>query len=387
MFQFSFATVYMTVLTSNILLILLTFCFRNKKIMINAGYRLLSVFAVLTLVRFLLPFELPFTRTIILPEFISKGIFWVRHPLFHIWSFEINYWNILLLIWFIGIVIKLILHIRRQSVARYSILANRLDVTAEKRYQSILENICHRMNRRNCFRIFEVDGLNTPHLYGIFSPCILLPAHFNPSEENLYYTFLHEASHHFHHDLLTKQIVNLLDIIYWWNPFCRILIKQTDIILEMRIDDLVTEANSAEIKNYLHCLIDMAEAGMQSTNIPDMVSISLLPDDEDVLTKRFEMLIASSQKKNRILNLLLLLLVLGIHFSSYAFIIEGSYHTEEVQETSFSVSADNTYAILKEDGTYDVYGFGLLLENTDSLDYYGPDIPIYTEKEYENEKK
>ena len=99
------------------------------------------------------------------------------------------------------------------------------------------------------------------------------------------------------------------------------------------------------------------------------------------------MLIASSQKRNYKLNLVLLLLVLSIHLLSHAFIIEASYYTQEVQETSIAVSADNTYAILKEDGTYDVYGFGVMLENTESLDLYGPDIPIYTEKEYENEKK
>lgn len=386
MLEFSFATVYMTVLTSNLLLILLTFCFRNKKIMINAGYRLLWVFAVLTVVRLLLPFEFPFTRTIALPQVISQAIFWVRYALFYIGSFEVTCWKILLLIWLCGSVIKSAKYIHHQVNFRYYILANQLEVTNAERYQKTIERVCSDMNRKNIFRIYEIDGLHIPHLYGIFRPCILIPTNFNPSDENLYYTFLHEASHHFHHDLLIKQIIMLIDIVYWWNPFCRTLRKQTDIILEMRIDDVVTSTNSEKIKGYLHCLIDLAERGVQSTNLVNSATISLLPDDDDTLTKRFEMLIASSQKKNNTLNLTLLFPVIVLQLLSHLFILEANYYTEEVQETTIGITQDNAYAIQKEDGTYDVYGFGLLLENTDSLDYY-PGIPIYTEKEYENEKK
>lgn len=386
MLEFSFSSVYMAVISTNLLIIILTFCFRNKKIMINAGYRLLWVFAVLTVVRLLLPFEFPFTKTLHIPEIISKFIVWIRHPFIYIGSFDVDCWKILLLVWVSGIIVFFIRYIRLQNISRYRILANQMEVTTDKHYQILLNRVCSEMKHQNHFRIFEVEGLTIPHLFGVFAPCILLPSGHSYSDEQLYYIMMHEASHHFRHDLLIKQIVNVINILYWWNPFCRTLVSQTNIILEMRIDDAVTNTNPEKIKEYLHCLIELAESKITSITLSDSNSISLLPENEEVLVERFEMLIASSHKKKHLLNLILLFSVISLFLLSHLFILETPYYTDEVKESTIAITQENTYAIMKEDGTYDVYGFGLLLENTESLDYY-PGIQIYTEKEYENAKK
>lgn len=80
MIHFSFSSVLMTVLMSNVLLIAITFCFRNEKLLMNIGYKLMAVFCLVTLVRLLFPFELPVTVTLAFPRVISNAIAAVRHP-------------------------------------------------------------------------------------------------------------------------------------------------------------------------------------------------------------------------------------------------------------------------------------------------------------------
>lgn len=387
--DYTFSTVYMAIIASNILLILLTIVFRSKKIMINTGYRLLAIFVIMTLIRFLLPFEMPFTKTIALPEWISFVVTWIRHIWFSIGSVDITVWLFLQIVWILGFVVKLALYIKVQFKDRYYILSHMWDVTHAEPYQSILEEICKERNRKNVFGVAEVAGLKIPLLYGIVKPYILLPKDHHIPEKDLYYIFAHEASHHFHHDLITKFLVRLIDMVYWCNPFCRILTKQTDMILEMRIDDVITDLKEQHIKNYLNCLIDLKERATEPDPVSHIASMPLFSSENDDqsndLEKRFEMLIASNQKKKQSLNIIMLLLVIGIYLSSYAYIFEAYYANHENLGNSFAPTTDAFYAIQKEDNTYDIYYGEIFLENTSSLEYH-EGIKIYTEKEYYHEE-
>jgi len=387
--DYSFSTVYMAIIASNILLILLTFVFRNKKVMINTGYRLLAIFVIMTLIRFLLPFEMPFAKRILFPEWISAGITWIRHIWFSLGTVDITVWLFLQIAWIIGFVVKLAMYIKAQCKDRYYILSHMWDVTHAEPYQSILNKICQERKRKNVFRVAEVARLKIPLLYGVVKPYILLPKDHNIPEKDLYYILAHETSHHFHHDLITKFLVRLIDMVYWWNPFCRILTKQTDMILEMRIDDVITECKERSIQDYLRCLIQLKEGATEAGPVSQVASMPLFSssdaDHEEDLEKRFEMLIASNQKKKHSLNIVLVILVLGLYLSSYAFIFEGFYSNHENLGNSFAPVEVDFYAIQKEDNTYDVYYGDIFLENTDSLEYHG-DIQIYTEKEFYHEE-
>ncbi len=387
--QFTFSTVYTAIIASNLLIILLTLCIRNTKIMVNTGYKLLSVFAILTLIRFVLPFELPFTQTIIMPEWLSFVISKVRHPFYYVGEYELSIWTVLLIIWFIGFLVKLIKYIRLETKTRYYILSHMWDVTSKERYQSILSKICTDAGKKNSFVIVEVAGLNTPLLYGIFKPHILLPKDYQIPEKDLYYVLAHEASHHFHHDLVTKMMMQFIDMIYWWNPFCRTLVKQTTTILEMRIDDVITLADQYDIRDYLYCLVELTEHVAKDCPISNAVTMPLLTRSEKEtdgdMSMRFEMLAAHAHKKNHVQNVALLLSVILIYLSSYAFIWEACYAAPENIENTFTSESPAFYAILREDNTYDIYYNGNLMENTDSIEYH-IGIQIYTEKEFYNEE-
>lgn len=378
---FTFSTVYMTVLISNLLLILMILYFRNTKLLINAGYHFLAFFVLFIFLRLLIPFEFSFTTTVILPKWISKPITVMRHPLFTLGDTHISPWTFVLITWAVGIAVHLIKYIRLNREIKQQIFSNAKDVTSGKPYASLLESICRERKRPNNFRVLTIPDISTPMLYGIRRPCILIPQNLILSEQDLYYTLLHEASHHFYHDLMTKQIVKLITIFYWWNPLCYILNHHVSTVLEMRIDHKATSSNKATILAYLKCLLTLAEQSSSQHSHLGLSTMHLLPEHKSVLTLRFEMLTHRKKAKFFPVTLGLLTFFAAAYIGSYLVTFEASYVSPHVLDDTISQTTENTWAIKKADGTYDVYYTHVFIENTASLEYYISDIPIYTEGE------
>lgn len=60
-----------------------------------------------------------------------------------------------------------------------------------------------------------------------------------------------------------------------------------------------------------------------------------------------------------------------------AFVIPTSDHGTPF----FTLTDENAYAILKEDGTYDLYLYDSFLENVNSLDGYMTSLPVYKKED------
>lgn len=390
MLNYSFSTVLMAVLSSNILLILITIFFQNSKVMVNIGYKLLALFIALTALRFLLPFELPFTKSIILTdfEFISLIISRIRRPFYTIDSYEVSLWTLFEIVWLVGCLINIIKYIREHMKARYFVLANSLDVTTREPYASMLTQICSERNQKNRFQILSTSGITKPMLYGVFSPRILIPENMELSREDLYYSLAHEAAHHFHHDLFIKKMLRLITIVYWWNPVCYLLTNKADSILEMRVDDKITALGVETLTSYLHCLVNIGEQAVhaEENGLSKSVTMSLLSEKDGELVQRYYMMTSTGQKKNYFLNIGSFALVLIIYATSHMYIFEAHYANPDTESISIGQTQENSYAILKDDGTYDIYYKEYFIENVETLEFYDSSIPIYTEKEFTNEE-
>ena len=105
--HFSFSTVYTTIITSNILFIIMTYFLNSKHILYITGYKFLGFIAALALFRLLLPFEFTFTKTLLLPKEISFFLTKMYYPLFYIGELIVTPWTFLLLIWLGGILYQL----------------------------------------------------------------------------------------------------------------------------------------------------------------------------------------------------------------------------------------------------------------------------------------
>lgn len=385
MLNSSLSTVLMAVLTTNVLLILLSLFLFSNKLMIRVGYKLLALFAVFVLLRFLLPFEFPFTRNIHLPNSVSRMMAtFYSGQLFMLGETPVTLWRIFQWVWAIGFVLGLLGYIIAYCRARHYIILYGKVVSHREPYRSLLERICREQGKGNCFTVVELPGLRSPVLFGILSPRILVPENLDVTENYMYYILRHEAAHHFHHDLILKNVVRLITLAYWWDPFCILLNKQTDAILEMRIDDCLTLTEPDATGEYLHCLVDVAERAAGWTPLPRNLTMGLFPKMRSNAWRRFTLLTSNQQKRQWPVNLALCLVTVSVFLFSYTFILESYCRpTDEIplappaEENLIFLSSEDFYAIDNGNGTYAIYFKDINMEITDSLEYY-PDIPIYT---------
>lgn len=385
--HYSFSSVLMAVIASSMLLIVISICLYSGKLMVNAGYKLLSVYLIFTFLRFLIPIELPFSKNIYFPQALSGIVSFIRHKYISIGIFHLSIWNLFEIIWLIGSIAQFIQLIRSIIHSRRYIIIKGKDITDCEPYRETLDRICKECHKSNRFRIFMLDDIAIPMIYGIFTPYILIPSGMNLSPKDLYYTLSHEAFHYFHHDLLIKMGINILAVVYWWNPAVYALRNRATLLLEMRIDDYVTHRDKSIAASYMECLINILESLSERTSVSPNVSLSFANRDTSDIEKRFLMLCNKNKPKKYALNVLLTIFIIGVYMLSYIFIFEAYYipekmHINEDESVELHLPMNEAYLIDNGDCTYDVYLDtaempDFYLETIDSLEYYNRGYTIY----------
>lgn len=388
--QASLSTTLMAVVTTFVLLLILAICLSSKKILVHAGYKLLALFIVFTILRFLFPVEFPFTVNIYLPDIISDIMTYCRLRLFRLNGQPISLWEIFKLVWLIGFVVGLISYVFSYYETSKHLILYGKELTHSAPYKIPLEQICQNKGKKNCFRIIELPGLAVPVLFGILHPRILIPENFKATEQQLKYILQHEATHHFHHDLIFKAIIKIITLAYWWDIFAWILNNQSDVIFEMHIDDTVTAADAGITLEYMKCLIDIAENTARKRILTSDLTIGILPAGRKDLRRRFQLMSVNQEKTHMGWSILLLLIVTTIYLSSYTFVLESYTPTwQSIPASPDNLSYDNfedllfptsqnSYFIDNQDGTYDFYLNNEFWETVDTLEYHPKDIPVYS---------
>lgn len=374
MFHYSFSTVLMTVITSTVLIGIIAICLQSQKILLSIGYKLLTVLIALTLIRFLCPIEVSFVRNIFLPEPLSVAVSYIRHTFYSFKGVDISVWFLLECVWYGGILYKVIRMVLSHATFNHYIRRYGDNVTTKEPYASIMTRICD--GHKNDFRIYRLSNLDTPRQSGAFFPCILLPEGLQLSEDELYYTLCHEVTHYRHHDFLIKLGMSLFSAVYWWNPLCKVLAGQLDLLLEIRADEAVTQGDPQVQTAYYKTLLNIGKDLVFDPKKPKLPAFFAMPRATGSitdLTKRAQV-IFYFRKISIPVFLSLLLLVSALFVGSYCFTFEAHYLPERDKMTD-ELQYDDIYAVLLEDGTYAIYWNNQLVEHVDSLEYY-PDIPV-----------
>lgn len=293
MLNYSFTTVLMAVLTSNLIIVLTALCFRHKNILLSVGYKPLIAFLFLAVLRLAFPFELPVARNIYFPDILSVPLTYFLYPFAYLFGIPISMWVIFQCVWLLGIIYRLRIyvceHIRLLSqLNRYS-----TDISEQEPYATLLAQICG--GRQNPFQVLKVHGISTPSIFGVIKPRILIPFDIQLSDTDLYYSLCHETSHYFHRDLWIQCSVRILTILYWWNPACQLLKKQVDMLLEMRVDGTLVKKDPDTAKAYLGTLVHVAEESVRlqttfNSALPENLLLSFAKETEGPLLQRYEMM-------------------------------------------------------------------------------------------------
>ena len=372
--NFSFSTLLMAFIVSNILVVFIALCFQRQKILLSVGYKVLVVFLFLTILRFIFPIELPVATSVKLPGFLSPVVTFLQHPFFRPLGLRLSPWFVFEIVWVIGSLHYLRLYIKDCINMRGLVTGAIKEVTHEEPYASLLAEICGPRSNRFCVLIS--GSIETPCLYGIMRPYILIPKDMLLTREELYYVLHHEVTHHKYHDLLTKRVVRIMYIIYWWNPACRMLRKQVELLLEMRIDGTLIKKDQDVAQEYMMTLFRVADLAVDNKyQLPAGDKVSMAGKGSSALSQRVDMMLRERKKVNALLTLFLCALIVTVYLGSYLFTFESWYAPQGIVEDTFR-TPEMIYAVLKEDGTYDIFIYGEFRENVESLDGYPADIQI-----------
>lgn len=380
MIHFGLSSVLMTVLVSNLLLVVISLLFCSEKILERIGFRLTAIFCIITLIRLLLPLELPFAKTVIYPAGISNAISKVRH-LHNIFpGLWISIWYVFCLVWLAGSVYRLSKLLYGQHKVRMLVREHSKDVTKQEPYASILKDLCTERQRRT-IRLLTTKFVNVPMIMGLRNALILLPADIDTSDEDIMFALRHEVYHYVHHDLWLKFAVNCLAAVYWWNPFTHLLNKRISVLLEMRVDDSIISEGEDTFIGYLSSMLHYMEEPSQKEDSSQYTGLALKKKSN--LARRLHMMQSKGKKHDYLLSAMMVLIVGGIYIGSYLFILENSTYGQEIREDNTYVTPRDydCFAIQNDDGTYTIYLPSLgINETVVSLEQY-EGIKVYSNKE------
>lgn len=110
--------------------------------------------------------------------------------------------------------------------------------------------------------IFLSDNVDSPAVYGIITPRIVLPVSYNSSNaENLKYVIQHEKTHIRRKDNLWRLLGFLSASIHWFNPLTWIFLKVFLADLELACDETaISEYSSEERKDYSKALLNCSQS-------------------------------------------------------------------------------------------------------------------------------
>lgn len=360
----SYTSLLTVVMTTSILTILLSIVisFIGRTMYIDPRYILLP--AILLVIKCFLPCEFFYTITLaskkILPSF--QRIMQVNMPFINISIFKLA-----VIIWVLGIFLKLII----LTYKEYK-MALEISKFPVSEYTDILTRITKEKGISKKISLLEIPGIASPALVGIRNAKIIIPN--NLAQKDLYYILLHEVEHFKSKDMYFIMFLQLVCIIYWWNPIFYILKINVQRLIELRVDRMITIDMAEEKKlDYLQSLINVAKLQKQK-NIKFSLGWGFYEKQSELSRRLYNVLNSDNIRYGYFLSGGLVILIL----LSSAVVVEPYSIKSEYAQGTFDIP-ENSY-IIEKDGLYEVYLNGkyyFTLDNINRLE----SLPQYISKE------
>ncbi|MDE5700323.1 MAG: M56 family metallopeptidase [Lachnospiraceae bacterium] len=340
----TFFSVWMTVLWSSIL-ILIFYVLRTKYQLIDicsvSGVIVLYLFCM---IRMIIPVEFPWTKIIFGGELYNR-IYYFSCVERNIGN-DISVFDLLCLLWYSGTFLIILRYvIQYVKIARFF---GGMPVQRNSNAAQIVDAVWNGSKKPD---IIQTAAVRTPCCFGILRKKIIIPD--KPyTEEQLRFILLHECSHLLNHDILVKNLINILCALYWWNPCVYLLKKDLSQSLEIRCDLTAVKELDHQLKgDYLAVILSEYKDSLKDAN-----SAGLHYDNPKPLLERFQLV----ANERRILvkkgNIPAWVISGCLLFISYSFIFQTEYEAPkediETEQNAHEVNTNNSYLIKTDDGTY-----------------------------------
>lgn len=389
--EISFSSVFSAVLSISLLTVLLFLILRRKKAVTHLGLGCMYIFLILILLRGLLPLDfslIGFTTTVTSEELLPGVRDWFLTDLFSINRFAVTPFNLMLALWGIGSMFSAYRILKgywiAAKIAKFS--PKITDSYTLKLLQCAMDTLWTKSHPN--FQLVENNYFHSPALWSLGKPILILP-HLNYSEEELYLILHHELLHYKHNDYLFKLLIDLLRIVYWWNPLISMLFSTlSSQIQELWVDYQISNTKDQRIR-YMQVLTTTLRHDQERSNLHNTdTSIILLTDahKSTFIRQRFDYIKTNKIKSFTIYGIVL---CFALFFSTYTIVFEPYYHpiTDESGRPVYQDLEGETYFIRNGD-KYDLYMENEFVGTLDKIPETFEDYPIYDSKEEvpQNEK-
>ncbi|MDS1030039.1 M56 family metallopeptidase [Bacillota bacterium LX-D] len=162
-------------------------------------------------------------------------------------------------------------------------------IIASESINLIFEECKNRMGVKRNIQIIRQDVIDTPALFGVFKPKILLsPAILNLNDKDISYILLHELAHYKRKDLLANYLLLVLQIIHWFNPVIWYCFKRIRQDMEVAADQRVLAVlEGGEQKEYGKTLLVVLESFSLPSLAPRLIGMI---DDRKNMERRIRMI-------------------------------------------------------------------------------------------------
>lgn len=342
--RFSASSLLITIFISTLLILILDHLLSHKK-----NYKLfrtdfLYILILVIVLRLFFPFELAFTQTIKFPLIMNPIIAFLQHEIYN----NIQVYQLVIIIWILGILFNFIKWI--QLIKKTRNIYKRIE---KKSTLYHLNDYIDNFSGEN-YPILKSDLISSCMVMG-FTKAILIP-NISFSKKDISNILLHESQHIKNHDIYTKQIINLLVIIYWWFIPIYKLRNKIDLFLEIRVDNQVTKFFSkTETLNYMNTIIDVQNKIRENENKSEInleTTSLLIQDNAQILKYRINYLLDGMYKKKT--NKLFMFIVFCLPLLTNSIIFESHFDTPKEEGIYEQSDIDEGHIIKHKDGTYEL---------------------------------
>lgn len=381
----NFSVLVNLVLFSSVATLLLVFIFKDNKVILQLDTRFLLVCMSLILCRMLIPVESPFTNNIAISKLYPEICIFLRQMINTEFYEGITILALIKLIWPAGSIV--ILAWLLYSYTSVSIKARN---SAEIKDAHVLE-LLHKVNKQyGCkrqFRLVHLEEGETPCVFGIWNPCILIPD-IEVTETELEYIFAHEMKHYYRGDLLLKLLCEIFKAVYWWNPLSYVLCKLIAQAQEINVDfSIMRKLTDNNILEYSSCLIKLRRE-QEKRKKEEKWLMGFLKENSKLFSKRIELMVKNLEisKKKTVRSVILSIVMVGLIAVCPNVISFEAYYIPEMDvDDSVGTREDNVFYLENEDGTYVLYLNGKAFSWVNEI--VDKDLPVYSniEEAYEDD--
>lgn len=345
----------MAILWFTLFIVLANFLQTKTGLLIHYNFSVLILIIIVSVLRVVLPFELPITNIIrsmhIYPAI--QDVLGSFHLTYHAISLQAV--HMLLFIWVMGTFTKFGLFLLEIADNHKIISAYRM--TEDAQAATILEKLVSNTRPGAKYRLVVSPDVQSPLIVGLIKPTILMPVT-APNDEHLKYYILHEWQHFLNRDHWIKLIVIIIDCFMWWNIPVMVFRKRLDDALEIRCDlNACKNMSNKEKHGYLSAMnkiVSSIEEPNFTVNFGRQCSWMI---GANTTVKLYQLRVKAVANHSKPYNVMAVfcLTVITLYFLSYCVLFQP-YHDLPTEANPNAVVLDieeeSSYLILHNDGTY-----------------------------------